>query len=58
MPHSKIPPVPPASRSPNDSAATPPHAPREQSPNARAAGPAEKDNIHHNVTNTGMQQNR
>jgi hypothetical protein len=56
--HSKMPPVPPAARSPKGAPEAAPHAPQEEQAHARAAGPADKDNIRQNITNKGMQQDR
>jgi hypothetical protein len=58
MSHSKIPPVPPASRPPREPASAAGKAPREETPAARAAGPAERENIRQNLTNQGHQQDR
>lgn len=58
MSHSKMPPVPPANRAPQENPHQA-HAPQEETPQgARGSGPAEQDNIRQNVTNQGHQQNR
>ena len=58
MSSSKMPPVPPASRSPKEAPESAAHAPREEAAHARASGAADHENIRQNINNKGQQQDR